>query len=70
MAPIERFCLRPVETNGLVLGFCGIKPPEIEAGVETRGEVLEELAAKRKTRRKARAVSPGRAPSQSRHSPA
>jgi GntR family transcriptional regulator/MocR family aminotransferase len=41
VTPIERFCIAPTETKGLVLGFSGIKPPEIVAGVEVLAEVLK-----------------------------
>lgn len=43
VTPIERFCIAPTETKGLVLGFSGIKPPAIVAGVEILTEVLEKL---------------------------
>jgi GntR family transcriptional regulator/MocR family aminotransferase len=43
VAPIERFSIAPTGTNGLVLGFSGIKPPDIVAGVRTLGEVLDRL---------------------------
>lgn len=45
VAPIHRFCLEPVPLNGLVLGFSGIKPAEIEAGVGTLARLLEEMAS-------------------------
>lgn len=41
VAPIARFCLEPVERQGLVLGFSGIRPETIVAGVRTLAEVLE-----------------------------
>ena len=41
-APIGRFAVSPIPTQGLVLGFSGTTPEEIVAGVETLGEVLEE----------------------------
>ena len=40
-SPIRRFSIAPVPVRGLVLGFGGIGPAEIEAGVEVLGEVLE-----------------------------
>lgn len=46
VTPIERFSIAPTGTNGLVLGFSGIKPPEIVAGVETLAQVLERLDGK------------------------
>jgi hypothetical protein len=33
--------MAPVPARGLVLGFGGIRPAEIEAGVEVLSEVLE-----------------------------
>lgn len=44
VAPIHRFCLEPVPLNGLVLGFSGIKPTEIEAGVATLARLLTDMA--------------------------
>lgn len=41
VAPVGRFCLEPIDTRGLVLGFSGIPPQEIRAGVRTLAEVLE-----------------------------
>jgi GntR family transcriptional regulator/MocR family aminotransferase len=43
VAPIERFCIAPIEVKGLVLGFSGIKPAEIRTGVKLLREVLEGL---------------------------
>ncbi|WP_282605239.1 PLP-dependent aminotransferase family protein [Pelagibius sp. Alg239-R121] len=43
VTPIERFSIAPTHGNGLVLGFSGITPPEIVAGVKTLGRVLEKL---------------------------
>lgn len=40
VAPISRFCLAPVECQGLVLGFSGIKPDAIRDGVKTLARVL------------------------------
>lgn len=45
VAPINRFCIEPVNVNGLVLGFSGIDAGEIRNGVAVLGEVLEGLAA-------------------------
>ena len=42
VSPISRFCMSPVPVRGLVLGFGGICPAEIEAGVAVLGEVLEQ----------------------------
>lgn len=44
VAPIARFCLEPVDRQGLVLGFSGITPAAIESGVRTLAEVLENLS--------------------------
>lgn len=43
-APIGRFAVSPIPTQGLVLGFSGTTTEEIAAGVETLGEVLEDLS--------------------------
>jgi GntR family transcriptional regulator/MocR family aminotransferase len=43
VTPIERFCIAPTDVKGLVLGFSGIKPPEIVAGVDVLAEVLQQL---------------------------
>lgn len=40
-SPIARFSIAPVPETGLVLGFGGIKPAEIEAGVGVLAEVIE-----------------------------
>ncbi len=41
VSPIARFALAKTPARGLVLGFGGIRPPEIEAGVGVLSEVLE-----------------------------
>lgn len=41
-SPIARFSIAPVPGQGLVLGFGGIKVPEIQAGVRVLAEVMEE----------------------------
>ncbi|MEP6701893.1 MAG: PLP-dependent aminotransferase family protein [Betaproteobacteria bacterium] len=41
-SPISRFAIAPSPVSGLVLGFGGIRPPEIEAGVDVLAEVLEQ----------------------------
>ncbi|TQV75714.1 PLP-dependent aminotransferase family protein [Denitrobaculum tricleocarpae] len=41
VTPIERFSIAPTQRNGLVLGFSGIKPPDIVAGVTTLASALE-----------------------------
>ena len=48
VSPIARFSIEPVEVNGLVLGFGGIRPPEIRAGVGALGEVLRGLVRPRR----------------------
>jgi len=40
VAPISRFCIAPIDTEGLVLGFSGITPPQIAAGIVALREVL------------------------------
>lgn len=52
-SPIARFSIAPKSVTGLVLGFGGIKPPEIDAGVAVLAQVLEEQM--RDTRRHAAA---------------
>jgi len=44
VSPISRFTIAPVRSSGLVLGFGGIKPAAIEAGVEVLAEVLASCA--------------------------
>lgn len=44
-APLARFSIAPTERHGLVLGFSGVQPPAIRAGVETLAGVLEDLVA-------------------------
>jgi GntR family transcriptional regulator / MocR family aminotransferase len=43
-SPIARFSIAPVAVTGLVLGFGGTPPAEIDAGVEVLGQVLEQQA--------------------------
>ncbi len=43
VTPIERFSIAPTHNNGLVLGFSGIKPPDIIAGVLTLASALESI---------------------------
>ena len=52
-SPIGRFALSPVAVNGLVLGFGGVSPKLIDAGVDVLAQVLENRmasAAARKSR--------------------
>lgn len=44
VSTIDRFALARVSARGLVLGFGGVRPPEIEAGVDTLADVLDRLA--------------------------
>jgi GntR family transcriptional regulator / MocR family aminotransferase len=46
VAPIGRFCISPVATKGLVLGFSGVRPPEIVRGVKTLARALDSLAVR------------------------
>jgi len=45
VAPIARYCIAPTDLRGLVLGFSGIRPPEIRAGVDSLAQVLEQQLA-------------------------
>jgi len=47
VSPIGRFCMAPVPARGLVLGFGGSRPVEIEAGVAVLGEILEQQLRRR-----------------------
>ena len=42
VSPIGRYALAPTPARGLVLGFGGIRPPEIESGVTVLRDVLEQ----------------------------
>jgi GntR family transcriptional regulator/MocR family aminotransferase len=44
VAPISRFCIEPYGREGLVLGFSGIAPAKIRAGVGILAEVFRGLA--------------------------
>jgi GntR family transcriptional regulator/MocR family aminotransferase len=44
VAPISRFCIEPIAAEGLVLGFSGITPAQIKAGVAVLAEVLADCA--------------------------
>jgi GntR family transcriptional regulator/MocR family aminotransferase len=52
VAPISRFCIEPIGTEGLVLGFSGITPAQISAGIRTLRDVLGDCAG-HTSRRKA-----------------
>jgi GntR family transcriptional regulator/MocR family aminotransferase len=43
VTPIERFCIAPTDVKGLVLGFSGIKPAAIVAGVDILCDVLNKF---------------------------
>ncbi len=43
VSPLSRYAIEPVAQNGLALGFGGITPAEIDAGVIALARVLEEL---------------------------
>lgn len=51
VAPIARYSIAPTGTNGLVLGFSGVKSDEIDKGVRVLGDVLSEFAAEPSPRR-------------------
>lgn len=44
VVPISRFCIEPIAAEGLVLGFSGIAPAQIKAGIATLGEILAACA--------------------------
>ena len=44
VAPLARYCITPIATKGLVLGFSGVRSEEIRKGVEVLGQVLEEAS--------------------------
>ena len=44
VAPISRFCMTPIDVEGLVLGYGGISHRQIAAGVSELAEVLEGCA--------------------------
>jgi GntR family transcriptional regulator / MocR family aminotransferase len=45
VSPIARYTIAPSPANGIVLGFGGIPPADIEAGVDVLARVLEEQFA-------------------------
>jgi GntR family transcriptional regulator / MocR family aminotransferase len=51
VSPIARFSIEPTAVNGLVLGFGGIKPPEIRRGVAVLSQVLQDLVKPRRASR-------------------
>jgi DNA-binding transcriptional MocR family regulator len=42
VAPISKFCMTPIDTEGVVLGYGGISHRQITAGVAELAAVLEE----------------------------
>jgi GntR family transcriptional regulator/MocR family aminotransferase len=58
-SPISRFALAPVAVNGLVLGYGGVSPKLITAGVEVLAQVLDARLSPAAIRR-ARAREPAR----------
>jgi GntR family transcriptional regulator/MocR family aminotransferase len=58
-SPISRFAMAPVAVNGLVLGYGGVTPKLITAGVEVLAQVLEARLSPAAAR-KARAREPAR----------
>jgi GntR family transcriptional regulator/MocR family aminotransferase len=48
VAPLGRFCLAPIGTQGLALGFSACQPREIRAGVDVLAGVLERQARPRR----------------------
>ena len=48
VSPIARFSIEPTAVNGLVLGFGGVRPPEIKRGVAVLSEVLQGFAKPRR----------------------
>ena len=51
VAPLGRYTIAPTALNGLVLGFSGVKPAEIDKGARVLGEVLTGLVGERTSRR-------------------
>ena len=52
VSPISRFLIAQAPSRGLVLGFGGIRPPEIASGVGVLSEVLEGLSGRRVRRKR------------------
>lgn len=42
--PIRKFCIDPIQANGLAIGFSGVKPKEIEFGAKILARVIGEIA--------------------------
>jgi GntR family transcriptional regulator/MocR family aminotransferase len=43
VSPIARFSIEPTGVTGLVLGFGGVRPPEISSGIAELSKVLSQL---------------------------
>jgi GntR family transcriptional regulator/MocR family aminotransferase len=43
VSPIARFSMEPTGVTGLVLGFGGVRPPEINSGIAELSKVLSQL---------------------------
>ncbi len=48
LAPLRRFCIEPIDANGVLMGFSGFDAAAIDAGARTLARVLEELAGNRR----------------------
>ena len=46
VASVGRYAIEKVARNGLVLGFGGVRPHEIRAGIRTLGEVLHDMSVR------------------------
>jgi GntR family transcriptional regulator / MocR family aminotransferase len=44
VSPVARFSIEPTGVNGLVLGFGGVRPPEISSGIVELSKVLSQLS--------------------------
>jgi GntR family transcriptional regulator/MocR family aminotransferase len=47
VSPLSRYCLAPIAERAIVLGFSGVRPDEIKAGVDVLGAVTEHLLRRR-----------------------
>jgi GntR family transcriptional regulator/MocR family aminotransferase len=63
VAPISRFCIEPIATEGLVMGFSGISPAQIKSGVAVLAQVLADCARRlpAKPQKSRRSAASGRA---------
>ena len=70
VAPVGRYAIEKVASNGLVLGFGGVRPHEIRAGMRALGEVLRGMSAPARCReRHAARAGKGRGMSQAQNGP-